>query len=79
MSNYIYLGVDRDGCERGGTLPGQATPVVWAETFHKRRWRSLTIKYEGEQVAGICLNDRGHRTYWGETSPRVRTGIARTT
>lgn len=79
MSNYTYLGIDRDGCERWGTIAGQAAPLIWAETFFKRRWRSLTIRYEGEVVGGIGLNDRGHRTYWGETSPRVRTGIARTT
>ena len=69
MSNYVYFGVDRDGVERGGMIAGQATPSIWAETFYKRRWRSVTITYEGVEVGAVCIN-AGIRTWWGESTPR---------
>lgn len=75
MSNYVYYGINRAGIENGGQIPGQSSPVIWAATLFKRRWKSLTIKYEGEQVGGICDDEHGHRTYWGESTPRVRIGL----
>ena len=76
VSNYVYIGVDRNGVERSGTIPGQATPLIWAETLFKKRWRSLVIKYDGEEVGWISNVD-GHRTFCGEDTPRVRVGLPR--